>query len=287
MKISRGRPLLLAAAFSLCAAAMTPLVPGATAVNDSSTPIYLDPSYSASERAADLVSRMTVEEKASQLNSSQSPAIPRLRVRAYGWWNEAIHGVSREQTNNGDDPPDLINTTSYPVSLSMGATWNSALVHQVASQISDEAREVVRDNELDLNFYSPTVNLSRDPRWGRNDETYSEDPTLTAKLASQYVNGMEGKDPNGNLVPSADGYLKTSTTLKHFAANNSEFNRTTGSSNMDERTLREYYTKQFRDVIKQSSPASIMSSYNRVNGVPASASTHLIDTLARKTFGFK
>jgi beta-glucosidase len=249
--------------------------------------IYLDPSYPAQERAADLVSRMTLQEKASQLVSSQAPAIPRLKVRAYGWWNEAVHGVARQQTVDGDVPPELVNTTSYPVSLSLGASWDPALMYRVASAISDEAREVAPDNAIDLNFYSPTVNLARDPRWGRNDETYSEDPYLTAAIASQYVDGMEGKDPTGKLLPDGGGYLKTTTTIKHYAANNSEFNRRTGSSDMDERTLREYYTAQFRSIVRQSQPASIMTAYNEVNGVPASANVHLMQTLGRQTFGFQ
>jgi len=187
---------------------------------------------------------------------------------------------------DGENPPTLINTTSYPVSLSMGSTWDPALAYRVATAISDEAREVVRDNTLDLNFYSPTVNLGRDPRWGRNDETYSEDPYLTAAIASQYVDGMEGKDSTGRPLPEGGGYLKTSTTLKHYAANNSEVNRRTGSSDMDQRTLREYYTKQFRSIIAQADPASIMTAYNAVNGVPASANVHLLQTLGRQTFGF-
>lgn len=274
----RSRGLLLAVALSVLA--------GSTTAAAEPVPAYRDPSRPAPERAADLVSRMTLEEKAAQLNSSNAPAIPRLGVRAYGWWNEALHGVAREQTAGGSDPEDLTNTTSYPVSLSMGSTWDPQLVHQVSGQIADEAREVVKDNTLDLNFYSPTINLSRDPRWGRNDETYSEDPNLTAQLGAQFVNGMEGKDTSGRPLPEGGGYLKTSTTIKHFAANNSEFNRTTGSSNVDERSLREYYTKQFRDVVAASDPGSIMTSYNRVNGEPTSASPHLMDTLARKTFGF-
>ena len=249
-------------------------------------PIYLDPRYTAEERAADLVSRMTLDEKASQMISSQAPAIPALGVRAYGWWNEAAHGVAREQTNTGGNPPTNINTTSYPVDLSVGSTWNPELLYREARMISDEAREVFRDNALDLNFYSPTINLGRDPRWGRNDEVFSEDPFLTAALAAQFVNGMEGKDPAGRLLPEAHGYVKVNTTLKHFAANNSEFNRRTGSSDMDDRTLREYYTAQFRRTIGQSDPASIMSAYNRINGTPAPAHVYLNDVLARETFGF-
>ncbi|WP_239132453.1 glycoside hydrolase family 3 C-terminal domain-containing protein [Paractinoplanes durhamensis] len=242
------------------------------------TPIYLDRGYSPGERAADLVERMTLDEKASQLVSSQSAAVPRLGVAAYGWWNEAAHGVAREQTNDGDQPPNLTNTTSYPVSLSLASSWDPELVRREASMISDEAREVVRDNRLDLDFYSPTVNLARDPRWGRNDETFGEDPFLTAVLGAQFVDGLQG--------PARDGYLKAVATLKHYAANNSESNRLNGSSDMDERTLREYYTAQFRDIIRWARPGSVMSSYNSVNGVPAAANTHLIGTLARQTYGF-
>lgn len=278
------RAVVLGVSVALCAS--TALATESASAGEPQAPAYLDARYSAQERAADLVSRMTLREKVSQLVSSRARAIPRLGVHAYGWWNEAIHGVSREQTNDGDAPPDLINTTSYPVSLSMGATWNPRLVRKVAGEIAGEAREVTQENNRDLNFYSPTVNLTRDPRWGRSDETYSEDPTLTARLASQYVNGMEGKDARGRLLPQAKGYLRTSTTLKHFAANNSEHNRTTGSSDMDERTLREYYTRQFRDIVRSSHPGSVMTSYNSVNGEPTSASTYLMDTLARKTFGF-
>jgi beta-glucosidase len=274
-----------APAAGTAAAAAKSAANAATAAD--ATPVYLDRHYSPQERAADLVSRMTLQEKASQMNSSQAAAIPRLGIAAYGWWNEASHGVAAEQTADGVNSPGVTNTTSYPVDLSMGSTWNPALLYKEAGMISDEAREVVRNNDLDLSFYSPTVNLSRDPRWGRNDESFSEDPLLTSSIASQFVDGMEGKSPSGTMLPGSDGYLKTLPTLKHFAANNSEYNRLNGDSQMDERTLREYYTAQFRDLVQQSGPAAIMSSYNDVNGVPAAANVHLIDELARETFGFQ
>jgi len=279
---------IIAAGAALCCAAVT-TASGASAsapARTAATPIYLDPHYLPAERAADLVARLTLPQKAQQMNSSSAPAIPELGVAAWGWWNEAAHGVARQQTNTGANPPILTNTTSYPVDLSLGSTWNPGLVHEEAGRISDEARDVAPGNTQDLDFYSPTVNLARDPRWGRNDETWSEDPTLTGALASQFVNGLQGQDQNGRLPASAHGYLKAVATIKHFAANNSEFNRRTGSSDMDERTLREYYTAQFRDIIAQSDPGSIMSSYNEVNGVPAAANVHLMDTLARQTFGF-
>jgi beta-glucosidase len=262
------------------------------------TPVYLNRSYSPAERAADLVSRMTLTQKASQMDSSQAPAIPAspsipTGVSAYGWWNEALHGVSRLQLAPSGNSTVLDNTTSYPISLTLGSSWDPNIMYQEASAISDEAREVVPNNSLDLDFYSPTVNLGRDPRWGRNDEVFSEDPLLTADMASQFVDGVEGKNQNGNLLPQGGGYLKAIATIKHYAANNTEgdriggpTDRLTGTSNMDERTLREYYTAQFKQIIQQSHPGSIMSAYNSVNDIPAPASIHLIDTLARQTFGF-
>lgn len=283
----RMRTMPLMVALTLAGVYAVPAAAGPISpARANSGPIYLDRSYSPQERAADLVSRLTLPEKAAEMNSSQAAAIPRLGIAAYGWWNEAAHGVAREGTLDNANPPHVVNTTSYPVDLSLGSTWDPLLMYRQARSISDEAREVVRDNSLDLNFYSPTVNLGRDPRWGRNDEVFSEDPLLTAEIAARFVDGMEGKDPTGRMLPESDGYLKTSTTLKHFAANNSEFNRRTGSSDMDDRTLREYYTAQFRGLVQRSDPESIMSSYNRVNGVPAAADSYLMDTLARQTFGF-
>jgi beta-glucosidase len=257
------------------------------------TPIYLNRAYSPAERAADLVARMTLAEKASQMDSSRAPAIPRLGVQAYGWWNEALHGVSRLQLNPSGNSTVLDNTTSYPISLALGSSWDPNTMYQEATAISDEAREVAPNNSLNLDFYSPTVNLGRDPRWGRNDEAFSEDPLLTADIASQFVNGLEGKDQQGRLLPQGGGYLKAIATIKHYAANNTEgdriggpTDRLTGTSNMDERTLREYYTAQFKQIIQQSHPGSIMSAYNSVNDIPAPANVHLNDTLARQTFGF-
>jgi beta-glucosidase len=261
--------------------------PAATSASAAAgVPIYLNPAYSPTERAVDLVSRMTLAEKAAQMDSSRPPAIARLGVAAWGWWNEANHGVNALTATPSGNATTVTNTTSYPSDLSMGSTWDPSLVYQEAGMIGDEAREVVPNNTENLDFYAPTVNLSRDPRWGRNDESWSEDPTLTADLASQYVNGLQGETPEGVLPPSSNGYYKAIATLKHYAANNSEVNRRTGSSDMDQRTLHEYYTAQFASIIQQSHPGSIMSSYNEVNGVPAAANVQLMDTLARETFGF-
>lgn len=252
----------------------------------SAEPIYLNPTYSPAERASDLVSRMTLAEKAKQMDSSRAPALPRLGIAAWGWWNESNHGVNASTRTATGNATNLVNTTSYPSDLSLGSTWNPKLVYDEASLIGDEARDTAPNNTENLDFYAPTVNLTRDPRWGRNDETWSEDPTLTADLASQYVNGLQGQDRNGKLPRSANGYYKAIATLKHYAANNSEVNRRDGSSDMDQRTLLEYYTAQFASIIRQSHPGSIMSSYNEVNGVPSAASVDLMDTKARETFGF-
>ncbi len=252
----------------------------------SSTPIYRDRSYSFAERAADLVARMTLDQKASEMNSSLAAAIPSLGVKAWSWWNEAAHGVAEEGVTNNSNPVSLVNTTSYPTSLSLGSSWDPALMNREASMIADEAREVEEDNTENMDFYAPVVNLMHDPRWGRSDEAFSEDPLLTAQIGSQFVDGMQGQGMNGNLLPESGGYAKTLATLKHYTANNSEVNRLTGSSNMDERTLEEYYTEQFRKIVQQAHPGSVMSSYNEVNGIPSPVNVKLISTLMRETFGF-
>lgn len=249
-------------------------------------PIYLNRSYSFAERAADLVSRMTLAQKASEMNSSKAAAIPALGVNSWSWWNEAAHGVAAEGLQDNTNPVSLVNTTSYPTSLSLGSSWDPALMYAEAGMIGDEAREVETNNDLNMDFYAPVVNLMRDPRWGRSDEAFSEDPFLTTAIGSEFVDGMQGQDMAGNLLASGNGYYKTLATLKHYAANNSEVNRLNGSSNMDERTLREYYTEQFRNIVRDAHPGSIMSSYNEINGTPSPVNVKLIDTLARETFGF-
>jgi beta-glucosidase len=291
--MSKYRVVATTLAGSLCALAVagSSQIQGAAgstqlAADATPTPIYKDPSYSFSERAADLVSRMTLAEKASQTDSNISPAIPRLGVPSYGWWNEALHGVAELSQVNNANAGFLTNTTSYPINQSLAASWDPSLEYQIASNISDEAREVMPGNSEELDFYSPTMNLERDPRWGRNDESYGEDPLLERALVDQFVDGMEGKDSGGHLLGSGGGFNKTITTLKHFTANNSEVNRRTGSSDMDARTLLEYDTKPFGQVVQDAHPGSIMSSYNEVNGTPSPADPYLMQTLARETWGF-
>ncbi len=249
-------------------------------------PIYKDPSYSFAERAADIVANLSLKEKASQMVSGRYAAIPRLGLKAYGWWNEALHGIARIQYNPTGNATVIYNTTSYPINYAIAASWNPDLVYEQSVAVGDETREVVPDNMRNLSMWSPTINLARDPRWGRNDEAWSEDPYLTTMMAGQFVNGLEGKDMNGKMLPGSKGYIKVITTLKHFAANNSEVNRRTGSANMDTRTLREYYTKSFRDIVEKYDVQSIMTSYNRLNETPTSASNLLMDTLLRQTWGF-
>lgn len=234
---------------------------------------YQDTSLSFEERAADLVARMTLEEKVSQTGRS-APAIKRLGVSAYNYWREGIHGVARQGK-----------ATSFPSSLAMSNTWDRQLVYEASNITSTEARG--KNNKYDLSYWNPTINLARDPRWGRNEESYGEDPYLTSEIGAKSVEGMQGEDAK---------YLKTIATLKHFAANNCEGERQTGTSVMTEKTFREYYTRTFKDIVESSNPASVMSSYNALtisrNGevfsdyIASSANKYLLTDLLRRTWGF-
>ena len=234
---------------------------------------YKDPSLSFEERAADLVSRMTLEEKVMQTGRSAS-AISRLGVQSYNYWSEGIHGVARQG-----------NATSFPSSLSMSNTWNRQLMLETSDITSTEARG--KNSNKNLSYWNPTINMARDPRWGRNEESYGEDPYLTSQLGGASVEGMQGND---------DKYLKTIATLKHFAANNCEGERQTGTSVMNEKTLREYYLGAFEDIVESSNPASVMSSYNAItmkrNGetvidyIASSANKYLLTDMLKRTWGF-
>lgn len=232
-------------------------------------PIYLNTAYSFDERAADLVSRMTLEEKQSQLGNVM-PAIPRLGVNAYNLWGEALHGVVGMFI--GSNEP----TTSFPNSVAIGASWDPDLMEREAKVISDEARALNSEVISNLTFWSPVVEPVRDPRWGRTGECFGEDPFLIAQIGGGFVRGMMGYDKN---------YLKAVPCGKHYFANNSEFNRHTGSSDMDQRDAREYYLAPYKSLIEDDNLPSIMSCYNAVNGVPVSANKYWIDTIARKTYG--
>ncbi|WP_291856928.1 glycoside hydrolase family 3 C-terminal domain-containing protein [Marinilabilia sp.] len=237
----------------------------------SKKPIYLNTSYSFEERAADLVSRMTPEEKQSQFGNTM-PAIPRLGVNAYNFWGEALHGVMGRNNNSG------MTATSFPNSVAAGATWDPELIKRETEVVSDEARGFNHDLIFTLTYWSPVIEPARDPRWGRTAETFGEDPFLVSEIGKGFIQGMMGDDPR---------YLKTVPCGKHFLANNTEFNRHSGSSDLDQRDMYEYYLLPYRTLIRDYNLPSVMTSYNAVNGVPVSASKFLVDTIARKLYGLE
>ncbi len=227
------------------------------------------------QRLNDLLNRLTVEEKISLLRHNQ-PAITRLGLPKYYFGNEALHGVCRPG-----------NFTVFPQAIGLASMWNPALMQQVATAISDEARgrwtelgwgRYQHDSASDLlSFFSPTVNMARDPRWGRTPETYGEDPWLTAQTAIAFVRGMQGDDPR---------YVKVGATVKHFVANNIEENRSGISSQVSERDLREYYFVPYEMAVKKAHVQSVMSAYNALNGVPCSANRWLLTDVLRGDWGF-
>lgn len=231
--------------------------------------IWLDRKLSFAQRALALVAAMTPAEKLSQL-SFDAPAIPRLGVRAWTWWNEASHGVVPVFSAFKE-------ASSFPVCLALANTWDRGLTREVAAAISDEMRAIHNLTGKELDYWCPTVNMGRDPRWGRNDEAFGEDPLLAGQLASAYVQGIQGEDP---------AYLKAISTPKHFAANNTEYNRNSASSNMDEATLREYYLPVFEACFREGQAQSVMTAYNRISGVPCSVNTHLLQDILRDEWGF-
>jgi beta-glucosidase len=225
-------------------------------------------------RARDLVSRMTLEEKVSQM-LDVAPAIERLGVPAYNWWNEALHGVARSGL-----------ATSFPQAIGLAATWNDSLMFRMATVISDEARakhhDYVRRGETQryqgLTFWSPNINLFRDPRWGRGQETYGEDPYLTGRLAVQFIRGLQGDDPK---------YFKTIATVKHYAVHSGpEPERHEFNAIVSERDLRESYLPHFEVGIKEGPAYSLMCAYNRVYGDPACSSPLLLQKILRGEWGF-
>ena len=232
-------------------------------------PIYLNPAYTFKERAADLVSRMTPEEKQSQLGNTMPP-IPRLGVKHYDVWGEALHGIMGRNNNSG------MTATSFPNSVAVGATWDPELIKRETKVISDEARGFNHDVIFTLTYWSPVIEPARDPRWGRTAETFGEDPFLVSQIGKGFIQGLMGDDPT---------YLKAVPCGKHYFANNTEFNRHSGSANMDERDMREFYLLPYRTLIRDYKMPAIMTAYSAINGVPVSASKYLVDTIARKTYG--
>ena len=227
------------------------------------------------ERVTDLVNRLTIEEKVSLLRHNQ-PSVDRLGIPKYYFGNEALHGVCR---------PGRF--TVFPQAIGLASMWNTSLMHRVATAISDEARgrwtelgwgAYQYDSASDLlSFFSPTVNMARDPRWGRTPETYGEDPWLTSQNALAFVRGMQGDH---------DKYVKVISTVKHFVANNIEENRSGISSQVSERDLREYYFVPYEQAVKKARVQSVMSAYNALNGVPCSANRWLLTDVLRGDWGF-
>ena len=235
---------------------------------------FRDTAITFEERAADLLSRMTLEEKISWCGAWPC-GIDRLGIPAYHFANEASHGINAMNYIS----ENAYNVTSYPTCLAMSQSWDPQKIHQVTRQISDEARAAHNLSEETLNYWCPTINLSKDPRNGRSDENFGEDPYLSGKLAAAYIRGFQGADEDGK-------YIKAVATPKHFLLNSSENNRNTGSSFADERTIREYYGQVFERAVKEGGAQSVMISYNRVNGVPSGVNHFALQTLLREEWGF-
>ena len=238
------------------------------------TPLYKNPDAPLEKRVDDLLSRMTLEEKVSQM-MNDSAAIDRLDVPAYNWWNECLHGVARAGR-----------ATVFPEPIGLAATWDTDLIFRAATAISDEARakhhEFLRRGKRNiyqgLTFWTPNINLVRDPRWGRGMETYGEDPYLTGRLAVQFIKGLQGDNPR---------YLKVVATAKHFAVHSGpEPSRHSFDAHVEDGDLRESYLPQFEAAIREGGAFSVMCAYNRVNGEPACASPRLLGGILRGEWAF-
>ncbi len=248
-----------------------PLVLAFVTATQAQTPAYQDPTKPIESRIADLIGRMTIEEKAAQLNHLNT-GIPRLQVPMWGGWNQTLHGVWSKQP-----------TTLFPAAIAMGATWDPELVHTITNAMSDEARALYNAkadgprSKHGLVFRSPVINISRDPRWGRIQEVFSEDPYLTSRMAVAYVRGLQGDDIN---------HLKLAATVKHFAVNNVETGRQHLSAEVDERNLMEYWLPHWKAAITEAHAQSVMSSYNAINGMPDAVNHYLLTDILRSQWGF-
>jgi beta-glucosidase len=241
---------------------------------DTSTLPYMDSKLSPEERAADLVHRMTLQEKASQL-VNQSRAIPRLNVPAYDWWSEALHGVAVD------------GTTEFPEPVGLAATFDTLRIHEMATAISMEARivhaQAVRKGTFPifhgLDFWSPNVNIFRDPRWGRGQETYGEDPYLSARMAVAFVTGLQGDDAR---------YYRAISTPKHFAVHSGpESTRHFTDVDVSKHDELDTYLPAFRAAVVEGHAGSVMCAYNAINGQPACASEFLLQQTLRGAWNFR
>jgi len=238
-------------------------------------PLYLDYTQPVDKRVDDLISRMTVEEKVSQMING-AKAIPRLQIPEYDWWNECLHGVARAGT-----------ATVFPQAIGLSASWDTDMMRSVADVISTEARaknnEFLRLGEREiykgLTFWSPNINIFRDPRWGRGQETYGEDPYLTARMGVSFVKGLQGDDPK---------YFKVISTTKHYAVHSGpEPNRHTFNAIIDNHDLYDTYLPAFEACIKEGGAFSVMCAYNRFMGDACCGSPELLRTILRGEWGFK
>ena len=236
--------------------------------------LFQDPSQPVEKRVNDLISQLSLEEKAMLLNH-RGTTVARFGIRS-DQWNQCLHGVCWDRP-----------TTMFPISLAMAATWDTRLVHEEATVISDEARAIynlwhqqpdIKAQHKGLIYRAPVINIGRNPYWGRNEEAYGEDPFLTGRLGVAYVTGLQGDDPK---------YLKLVSTLKHYAVNNVEKDRQSLSATVSERMLHEYWLPHFRDAIVEGQAQSVMASYNAINGVPSNINPLLLTEILKKQWGFQ
>ena len=248
---------------SAASAAIVALMAAVSGARADDPPRYKDTKLPFEERVADLVSRMTLEEKADQMQVNVL-ANARLGIPACRWGTEALHGVP--------------GGTVFPDAMALGATWDPDTVKRVAGAIADEARaHAAPGGAQGVILWCPTVNMARDPRWGRDEETYGEDPYLTARLGAAYVLGLQGDDPK---------YLKTVATPKHFVVYSQETSRQSVNARVSERALREYYLPAFEACFTEGHAMSVMSAYNAINGIPCSANPWLLTNVLRDEWGF-
>jgi beta-glucosidase len=226
-------------------------------------------------RAQELVAQMTLEEKVMQ-TVHQSPEIKRLGIKAYNWWNEALHGVARAGT-----------ATVFPQAVGMAAVFDEDLMEQVGDAVSTEARAKFamqqegddKDIYKGLTFWAPNVNIFRDPRWGRGHETFGEDPYLTSRLGVRYIMGLQGHD---------ERYLKTAACAKHFAVHSGpEDVRHSFDAHVNEQDLRETYLPAFQACVQEAGVETVMGAYNRTNGEPCCGSRYLLKEILRQEWGFE
>ncbi len=237
-------------------------------------PVYKNSNIAIEQRVHDLLSRLSIEEKISLLGFRSKP-VPRLGIPAYNWWNEALHGVARAGQ-----------ATVFPQAIAMAATFNDSLIERIADMISTEARAKYNlsnaqnpgQQYMGLSFWSPNINIFRDPRWGRGQETYGEDPFLTASMGVAFVKGMQGNDPV---------YLKTAACAKHFAVHSGpEASRHSFNAIVDEKDLRETYLYAFKKLVN-AGVESVMCAYNRLNDQPCCTNNELLTQILRKEWKFK